>query len=116
MLIMRHYALRHSRVISIKSVSLAFFLCRAQHRGKVQAGQANMLVVALSRRHDYDLTHVKTFSSSILDLICKPYVRDNRCVALLLALGSEAITKSDLELSARLLARLHRYFIDRGLS
>ena len=39
----------------------------------------------------------------------------NICVALLRALGSEEFKDSDIELSARLRARLHRYSIGQGL-
>ena len=70
---------------------------------------------ALSRRPDYELAHVTTLSSSILDLIRAAYARDDHCVALLHALGSGEFKDSDIKLSARLRASLHRYYIDRGL-
>ena len=70
---------------------------------------------ALSRRPDYELARVTTLSSSILDLIRAAYARNDHCVALLHALGSEESTNSDIKLSARLRASLHRYFFDRGL-
>ena len=43
------------------------------------------------------------------------YARDKQFVALLRALGSEEFKDSDIELSARLRARLHRYSIDNVL-
>ena len=43
------------------------------------------------------------------------YVKDDHCIALLRALGSEELKDSDLKLSARLRESLHRYSIDKGL-
>ena len=70
---------------------------------------------ALSRRPDYELVQVTTLSSSVTDLIRAAYAKDEQCVALLRALGSEEFRDSDIELSARLRARLHRYSIDNVL-
>ena len=70
---------------------------------------------ALSRRPDYELAHLTTLSSSISDLIRAAYAHDDNCVALLRALGSEEFKDSDIQLSARLRARLHRYSIVNGL-
>ena len=70
---------------------------------------------ALSRRPDYDLAHYTTLSSSVTDLIRSAYAKDEHCVALLRALGSEEFNDSDIKLSARLRARLHRYSIDQGM-
>ena len=54
-------------------------------------------------------------SSSITDLIRTAYAKDEQCVALLRALGSDEFKNSDIELSARSRARLHRYSIVDGL-
>ena len=70
---------------------------------------------ALSRRPGYELAHVTTLSSSVTDPIRMSYAKDEHCVALLRALGSEELNDSDIELSARLRARLHMYSIDQGL-
>ena len=70
---------------------------------------------ALSRRPDYELAQVITLSSSVTGLICASYAKDEQCVALLRALGIEEFIDSDIEFSARLRARLHRYSIDNGL-
>ena len=70
---------------------------------------------ALSRRPDYELAHLVTLPSSISELIRAGYARDDHCVALLRALGSDEFKDSDIQLSARLRASLHRYSIDNGL-
>ncbi|KAG3232328.1 hypothetical protein PI124_g22585 [Phytophthora idaei] len=82
---------------------------------KYKSGRLNVLVDALSRRPDYELTHVTTVTSSVPDLIRAAYAHDEMCVALLRALGSEEFKNSDKELSRRLRARLHRYTLDGGL-
>ena len=82
---------------------------------KYKPGKQNALADALSRRPDYDLAHVTTLSSSVTDLIRAAYAKYEQCVALLRDLGSEEFKDSDIELSARLRARLHRYSIDNGL-
>ena len=43
------------------------------------------------------------------------YARDKQFVALLHALGSEEFKDSDVELTARLRARIHQYSINNGL-
>ncbi|GMF52954.1 unnamed protein product [Phytophthora fragariaefolia] len=82
---------------------------------KYKTGKQNALADALSRRLDYELAHVNTATSSIPDLIRASYASDDKCVALLKALGSKEFEDSDKELSARLRARLHRYAFDGGL-
>ena len=82
---------------------------------KYKPGKQNALADALSRRPDYELAHVTTLSSSIMDLIRTAYAKDDHCVALLHALGSNEFKYSDIKLSARLRASLHRYSIDQGL-
>ena len=82
---------------------------------KYKPGKQNALADALSRRPDYELAHVTNLSSSVTDLIRTSYARDEHCVALLRAIGSDEFKESDIELSARLRARLHRYSIDQGL-
>ncbi|GMF44992.1 unnamed protein product [Phytophthora fragariaefolia] len=82
---------------------------------KYKPGKQNALADALSRRPDYELAHVTTVTSSILDLIRASYASDDMCVALLKALGSKEFEDSDKDLSARLRAHLHRYALDGGL-
>ena len=110
---MRLYALRPSRLISFRGWLVGFPL-KYNFEVKYKPGKQNALADALSRRHDYELAHVTTLASSIADLICSAYAKDKHCVALLRALGSEEFNDSDIELSARLRARLHRYSIDQG--
>ena len=82
---------------------------------KYKPGKQNALADALSRRPDYELAHVTTLSSPVTDLIRAFYTKDEQYVAVLRALGSEEFKDSDIELSARLRASLHRYSIDNGL-
>ncbi|KAG2801170.1 hypothetical protein PC112_g20156 [Phytophthora cactorum] len=82
---------------------------------KYKPGRLNVVVDALSRRLNYELAHVKTVTSSVLDLIRIAYAHDDMCVALLRALGSEEFKNSAKELSRRLRASLHRYTLDGGL-
>ena len=82
---------------------------------KYKPGKQNALADALSRRPDYELAHVTTLSCSITDLIRVAYAKDEQCVAMLRALGSDEFKDSDIKLSARSRARLHRYSIDNGL-
>ncbi|KAG2880403.1 hypothetical protein PC114_g22100 [Phytophthora cactorum] len=82
---------------------------------KYKPGRLNVVVDALSRRLNYELAHVKTVTSSVLDLIRIAYAHDDMCVALLRALGSEEFKNSAKELSRRLRASLNRYTLDGGL-
>ena len=82
---------------------------------KYKPGKQNALADALSRRPDYELAHMTTLSSSVTDLIRAAYARDDQCVALLHALGSEEFKDSAKKLSARLRAGLNRYSFDQGL-
>ena len=75
---------------------------------KYKPGKQNALADALSRRPDYEIAHVTTLSSSVNDLIRTANAKAEKCVALIRALGSEEFKDSDIELSARLRARLHR--------
>ena len=78
---------------------------------KYKPGKQNALADALSRRPDYELAHVTTLSSPITDLIRAAYAKDDPG-ALLHALGSDEFKDSDIKLSSRLRASLHRYSID----
>ena len=82
---------------------------------KYKPGKQNALADALSRRPDYELAHVTTLSSPITDLIRAAYAKDDHCVALLHALGSDEFKDSDIKLSERVRASLHRYSIDKEL-
>ncbi|POM71255.1 LOW QUALITY PROTEIN: Reverse transcriptase [Phytophthora palmivora] len=79
---------------------------------KYKPGRQNALADALSRRPDYELAHVTSVSSSVTELIRAAYARDDVCVAVL---GSEEFNDSNVTLSARLRARLHRYTLEGGL-
>ena len=70
---------------------------------------------AFSRRPDYELAPVTTLSSPITFLIRAAYAKDDHCVDLLHAIGSNEFKYLDIQLSARLRASLHRYSIDQGM-
>ncbi|KAL4144484.1 hypothetical protein PRNP1_013615 [Phytophthora ramorum] len=72
---------------------------------KYKPGRQNGLADALSRRPDCELSHVTTVMSSVTDLIRAAYARDDMCVALLRALGSQEFEDSDGKLSAIAYAR-----------
>ena len=91
------------------------FFAEYKFEVKYKPGKQNALADALSRRPDYELAHVTTLSSSVIDLIRAAYAKDAHCVALLRALWRGEFPDSDIQLSARLRARLHRYTIDQGL-
>ncbi|KAG2895375.1 hypothetical protein PC117_g23273 [Phytophthora cactorum] len=69
----------------------------------------------LAMKPDYELAHVTTVTSSVLDLIRAVYALYDMWVVLLRALGSEEFKNSDKELSRRLRANLHRYTLEGGL-
>ena len=79
---------------------------------KYKPGKQNALADALSRRPDYEFSHITTVTSPIPELIRSAYAKDDQCVALLQALKS---TESDSQLSARLRAQLHRFTINNNL-
>ena len=54
---------------------------------KYKPGKQNALDDALSHMPHYELAHVTTLLSSVTDLICAAYAKDEHCVALLRALG-----------------------------
>uniref|UniRef100_H3H512 RNA-directed DNA polymerase n=1 Tax=Phytophthora ramorum TaxID=164328 RepID=H3H512_PHYRM len=62
---------------------------------KYKPGRQNGLADALSRRPDYELSHVTTVTSPVTDLIRAAYARDDMYVALLRALGSKEFGDSD---------------------
>ena len=82
---------------------------------KYKPGRQNTLADALSRRPDYELAHVTILSSSMTELVRAACAKVEQYVALLRALGSDEFKPSDIKLSARSRARLHRYSIDNGL-
>ena len=91
------------------------FFAKYNFEVKYKPGKQNALADYLSCRPDYELAHVTTLSSSVTDLIRAAYAKDEQCVALLRALGSEEFKDLDIELLARLRASIHRYSIDKGL-
>ena len=82
---------------------------------KYKPGKQICLDDALSGRPDYDLAHVTTLSSSVTDFIRTALAKDEQFVALLRALGYDEVKDSDINFSARLRVKLHRYSIDQGL-
>uniref|UniRef100_H3H286 Integrase catalytic domain-containing protein n=1 Tax=Phytophthora ramorum TaxID=164328 RepID=H3H286_PHYRM len=101
--------------LSQRMVCWLSFFAEYNFEVKYKPGRQNGLADALSRRPDYELSHVTTVMSSVTDLIRAAYARDDTCVALLRSLGSKEFEDSDCKLSARLRARLHRYSLDDGL-
>ena len=73
---------------------------------KYKPGKQNALAGALSRRPDYELSHLTTIMSPIPELTRSAYAKDKKCVALLRSLKN---SDSDIKLPARLRARLHRF-------
>ena len=76
-----HFSQRMARWLS--------FFAEYNFEVKYKPGKQNALADYLSRRPDYELAHVTTLSSSVTDLIRAAYAKDEQCVALLRALGSE---------------------------
>ena len=74
-----------------------------------------MLVDSLSRSPDYELAYVTNLSSSVTELICAAYAKNEQYVALIRALGGNEFNNLNINLSALLHARLHMIFIDQGL-
>ena len=108
---MHHCTLRHSCRISL----IEWIVAEYNFEVKYKPGKQNALADALSRQPDYELDHVTTLSSSVTDLIRADYAKDKQYVALLRALGSEEFKDSDITLSVRSRARIHRFSIDNGL-
>ncbi|KAG2874219.1 hypothetical protein PC114_g25395 [Phytophthora cactorum] len=94
---------------------LAMKYALVKFRVKYKPGRLNIVADALSRRSDYELAHVITVTSSVLDLIRAAYAHDGMCVTMLRALGSEDFKNSDKALPKLLRASLHRYTLDGGL-
>ena len=82
---------------------------------KYKPRRQNNLADAFSRRPDYELAHVTILSSSVTDLILASSAKDEQCVALLRALGSDEFKDSYINLSARSRPRLHLYSFDNVL-
>ena len=69
---------------------------------KYKPGRQNTSCDAFSRGPDYEIAHGTVLSSSITDLIRASYAKNEKCVALLRALGSDEFeTRLDIKLSAR---------------
>ena len=60
-------------------------------RGDYKPGKQNLLDDAISREPNFELPQVTTLSSSIADIICTAYARDDHCVALLHALITSSL-------------------------
>ena len=65
------------------------FFAEYNFKAKYKLGKQNSLADALSCKPDYKLAHVATLSSPITDLVRAAYAKDDHCVALLHALGSD---------------------------
>ena len=89
-----------------------FFVEKCNFEVKYKTGKRNVLNKALSCRPGYELAHVTTLSSPIEELIRVAYRWDSQSVALYHAVSSEEHKYLDTQLSARLRASLHRYYID----
>ena len=112
---MRRCARRLNRHTSHREWLARYHSVKYNFEVKYKPGKQNALADALSRRPDYELAHMTTLSSSVTDLFRAAYARNDQCVALLHALGSEEFKDSDKKLSARLQAGLNRYSFDQGL-
>ncbi|OWY96117.1 LOW QUALITY PROTEIN: Retroelement, partial [Phytophthora megakarya] len=75
---------------------------------KYKPGKQNALADTVSRRPYYELARVSSVTSFITDLIRAAYI----CYVLS---GSVEFKDSDVQLAARLRARLHRYSLNGGL-
>ena len=82
---------------------------------RYKPGKQNASADALSRRPDYELTHVTTLSSPIEELISVAYSWDSQCMALFHSLESEEYKGSVNSLSTQFLASIHRYSINNCL-
>ena len=75
-------------------------------------GKLNVLADALSRRPDYELSHVVSLESSLLSKIRTAYQADEPCAQLLRHFSG---AESQEKLSARTRSRLHRYSVADGV-
>ena len=96
-------------ISQIKARWISFF-AKYKFELKYRPGKPNLLVDALSRRPSDEFVNVKTMSLFISDYILNEYDRDDRCVALLCSLRKEEFTYLDIDLSARLFARIYRHY------
>ena len=105
----------HSPQLSQRMARWISFFAEFNFEVKYNPGKQNALDNALSCKSSYELAYVMTLSSPVTDLILSTYAKDDHCVALLHFLVSDEFHDSDIQLSARLRASLHRYSIDQGL-
>ena len=75
-------------------------------------GKLNVLADALSRRPDYELSHLVAIESSLLDKVRVAYESDDACALLVQHFSGDDVTE---KLSARVRARLHRYSSEGGV-
>ncbi|CAI5739856.1 unnamed protein product [Peronospora farinosa] len=103
LLAMKYYLVKfRSPHLSQRMAGWLSFFAEYNFEVKYKPSKQNALADALSRRPDYELAHVTTFSSSIIDLVRSVYAKDDHCIELLHALGSDEFKDTDIKLSARL--------------
>ncbi|GMF33555.1 unnamed protein product [Phytophthora fragariaefolia] len=77
-----------------------------------KSGKQNVLADALSRRPDYELSHLTYLASPLYELIREAYADDDDLADLVEALS---VPNKTVELTARQSSRLHRYSVVEGL-
>lgn len=82
---------------------------------KHEPNNKNVPANALSRRPDHEHALATTVASSITDLIRAAYAKNDHCINLLRAVGSERLHNADIKLSTRLRTSFHQCSIDQGL-
>ena len=93
--------------VSLRMDHWLSFFAEYNFEVKYKPRRQNNLADAFSRRPDYELAHVTILSSSVTDLIRITYAKDEQCVVLLRALGSDEFKDSDIKFSTITRARLH---------
>uniref|UniRef100_H3GPY2 Integrase catalytic domain-containing protein n=1 Tax=Phytophthora ramorum TaxID=164328 RepID=H3GPY2_PHYRM len=91
----KNYPVHDKELLAMKMARWLSFFAEYNVEVKYKPGRQNGLADTLSRRPDYELSHVTTVTSSVTDLIRAAYARDGMCVALLRVLGSKEFEDSD---------------------